>query len=183
MWPWEHLAVGYLCYSLWIHWRHGRPPRGAPVVALAVATQLPDLIDKPLAWGFGVLPSGRSLGHSLLFAVPVTAIVWSVFGRRIGAAFAIGYASHLLTDVFHPVMLGGSVDYTFLVWPLVERPPTGADGLLVRTQQILSNFETLVTSPEGVAYLLFTVALLGSAFALWAYDGFPGVRPSTFRGP
>lgn len=181
MWPWEHLAVGYLCYSLWVHWRHDRPPTGAAVVAVVVATQLPDLVDKPLAWWLGVLPSGRSLGHSLFFAAPVTTFVWLIFGRRIGGAFAIGYVSHLITDVVHPAILGGSFDYTFLVWPLIERPQTGGDGLLVQTQRILSNFGELVTSPEGVSYLLFTVVLLGTAALLWAHDGFPGLHPSSYR--
>ena len=38
------------------------------MLALAIGTQLPDLIDKPLTYQFAVLPSGRSLGHSLFFA-------------------------------------------------------------------------------------------------------------------
>ena len=49
MWPWEHLAFGYVLYSLGVRTLRGRTPRGPPVLVLAVATQVPDLLDKPLA--------------------------------------------------------------------------------------------------------------------------------------
>jgi hypothetical protein len=59
MWPWEHLAVGYLLYSVsCVLW--GRYPTRIGVAALAFGTQFPDLVDKPLGWWLGVLPSGQS---------------------------------------------------------------------------------------------------------------------------
>ena len=60
MLPWGHLAVGYLAYSLAVRVRSGGPPAGLAVAALAVGTQFPDLIDKPLVSWVSVLPSGRS---------------------------------------------------------------------------------------------------------------------------
>ena len=74
MWPWEHLAVGYIAFSVMqrVGGRQGVP--ALAVVALALGTQLPDLIDKLLGWGIGILPGGRSLGHSLLFALPVVVL-------------------------------------------------------------------------------------------------------------
>ena len=50
--PWGHLAIGYLCLSLAIRARWRVPPQGPAVIAVAIGTQLPDLIDKPLAWTF-----------------------------------------------------------------------------------------------------------------------------------
>ena len=63
MWPWDHLAFGYVWYTLASRGWDGRPPSNAAAIALAVGTQFPDLVDKPLAWWLDVLPAGRSLGH------------------------------------------------------------------------------------------------------------------------
>lgn len=71
MWPWGHLAVGYLLYSGAVHLRTGRPPRAAAVVVLAVGTQLPDVVDKTLAWVYHAVPQGYAAGHSVFVAVPV----------------------------------------------------------------------------------------------------------------
>ena len=48
MWPWEHLAISYLAYSLLgrLAWRRPRPLREPPSVTFG--TQFPDLVDKPL---------------------------------------------------------------------------------------------------------------------------------------
>jgi len=68
MWPWGHLAVGYLLWSVLVRDRRFRPPTGAETLLLAVGTQFPDAVDKPLAWSLGVLPNGRSLAHSVFLA-------------------------------------------------------------------------------------------------------------------
>ncbi|PSQ17916.1 hypothetical protein BRC99_00275 [Halobacteriales archaeon QS_7_69_60] len=81
MLPWGHLAVGYLAYSLAVRGRTGGPPAGLATAALAVGTQFPDLIDKPLVAWVSLLPSGRSLGHSLLFAAACGVGLWYL-GRR-----------------------------------------------------------------------------------------------------
>ena len=75
MFPWEHAAVAYLLYAGYARWHDGTAPGGWAVLVVLVASQLPDLIDKPLAWQFGLLPSGRSLAHSVFVAVPVVVVV------------------------------------------------------------------------------------------------------------
>jgi hypothetical protein len=77
MWPWGHLALGYLLYSPFARARFGRPPTDRATLLLAFGTQLPDLVDKPLAWRLDVLPAGRTLGHSLLSVVAVSALVYA----------------------------------------------------------------------------------------------------------
>lgn len=180
MWPWEHLAVGYVLYSLLAHLR-GRTPRTLPVLALLFATQMPDLIDKPLAWGFGVLPSGRTLAHSLLFATPAIAGV-SVAGLlarapRVGPAFALGYLSHLGGDVVYPLVVKGELRLGFLLWPLVPAVDQGPPGGLPHLRELVMDFVVFLLTPRGTAYLLFDGSLVLVAFLVWVWDGMPGVRP------
>lgn len=179
MWPWEHLAVGYICYSAWARYRHGRPPTDGAVLMVAFATQLPDLIDKPLAWGLGLLPNGRSLGHSLVFALPTTVATLYAFGRRLAAAFVIGYVSHLLSDVFGYWVVVGTVSYGYLLWPFVERPAVDPPNVIFQVNLFLNLFQEFLGSPEGQLYLLFESVLLGAALILWARDGYPGLPPFT----
>ena len=111
MLPWGHLAVGYLCYSLYVRLRHHPFPEGTAVFALAIGTQFPDLVDKPLAWTLGVAPSGRSVGHSLVVAAILAAIVWMLVRRygRSGEPIAvfISYLSHIVVDAA-PAALAGN---------------------------------------------------------------------------
>ena len=179
MWPWEHLAFGYLLFSPSVRLSTARTPTGVEVAALAFATQLPDLIDKPLAWWLGVLPSGLSLGHSVFFAVPVTAAVWA-FTRRydapgVGAAFGVGYFSHLLGDVLFN-SIDGTVSVGFLFWPAVSRPPGDGTSILLRIAELWGQFRAFLGTPVGRLYLLFEAAILVSALALWVADGVPGLR-------
>ncbi|NHN59134.1 MULTISPECIES: metal-dependent hydrolase [Halorussus] len=178
MWPWEHLAVGYLCYSLLVHLFGRRAPRAWPAVALAVGTQFPDLVDKPLAWTFGVLPSGHSLAHSAFAAVPAAAlavtVAWALGRPRVGAAFGFGYLSHLPGDVIYPVLIGGEADYGFLFWPLV--PAEGTDsgvGFLEMVRYLLARYRTELAQGEVATYLAVEVGLMASVALLWLYDGAP----------
>ena len=181
MWPWEHLAVGYLCYSLLVHLFGRRAPRAWPVVAVAVGTQFPDLIDKPLAWTVGVLPSGHSLAHSLFAAVPAAAlavtVAWGLGRTQVGVAFAFGYLSHLPGDVFYPVLIGGEPDYGFLFWPVV--PADGAEtgvGFLEMVRYLFSRYLTELAQGEVATYLAIELGLMASVALLWLYDGAPPLR-------
>ncbi|UPV76310.1 metal-dependent hydrolase (plasmid) [Halorussus limi] len=170
MWPWGHLAVGYLLYSAFVHVSARRAPDGYATVALALGTQFPDLVDKPLAWTFGVIPNGRSLAHSLIIAVVFLAVL-SVLLRlldrgTVASAFAIGYLSHLLGDALDPLLAGDVYLLGFLAWPLVPAIDYGTEQSFVAHLQELSL--AALASDEGLFALL--------TFCLWLYDGAPGVR-------
>jgi hypothetical protein len=180
MWPWEHLAVGYLCYSLWLHLRHRRRPTGLPVVVLGTAALLPDLIDKPLGWWLGIT-SSLSVGHSVFFAVTMTLVVWVIGNGRFALPYGIGHLSHLGADVFYKYALGGQIEYEFLLWPLVRKPASEAPGFISEVRYWLANFVEFLKTPAGMAYLGFEITLLGSALILWAYDGLPGLAPASYR--
>jgi hypothetical protein len=179
MWPWEHAAVAYAAYSLALRTTGRQRPTEISAVALLVGSQLPDLIDKPLAWWLDVLPAGRSLAHSLPFAVPVVAAVLLVtraFDRgRVGVAFAVGYLSHLPGDVFYPVLLGGRPALSFLLYPFVDIPPGDELAAITKVSDLLAGFGSFLTTPRGALYLVGEALLLSLAVGVWAWDGWPGL--------
>lgn len=121
MLPWTHLAFGYALF-LCILLVSRRAGSRVELLALLAGTQLPDVIDKPLAWWLQLLPAGRSLAHSLLFAVPVVLVVARLARRHghaeIGPVFAVGYASHLLGDTYAALWYWRTAELTFLLWPV-----------------------------------------------------------------
>lgn len=170
MWPWTHAAVAYLLYTAYCHVTRRQHPEGPGVVVLAGGAVLPDFVDKSLAWYVPVLPSGRSLAHSLIVGVVLAALVlWLAHrtGRtRIGVAFAIGYLSHPLADAFLPVVTGEWKFLTFLAWPLLAAPQyEGPHSVVVRLAAI-----------EPTPYFLFELAVTGLAVVLWASHGWPGLE-------
>jgi len=168
MLPWGHAAVGYLAYSLYQRARHRQLPGEVAVLALAVGTQLPDLVDKPLAWTFGVLPSGRSLGHSVFALVLVGALVVWMARRRdrlvLAGAFLIGWGTHLLGDAYQ-LLLGEPTCVRYLGWPLAGCPYDEAGRSII---QFFLDLELHAIWPE--------FALAGSVGLLWVYEGAPGLR-------
>jgi len=131
MFPWTHAAFGYAVFlvvagafvALGVRDRLSR----AELLAVVAGTQLPDLVDKPLAWQFAVLPSGRSLAHSLVVAVPlclaVLAVAWYRRHPEVGLAFAVGYATHLFGDVYVALYHWRVEEFTFLLWPFLPAYP------------------------------------------------------------
>ncbi|NEU58080.1 metal-dependent hydrolase [Halorussus sp. MSC15.2] len=170
MWPWGHLAVGYLLYTAFVHLWHRRAPDGPPTVALAFGTQFPDLVDKPLAWTLDVLPTGRSLTHSLLTAVVLVIVLELLLRRRdhgtVATAFAVGYGSHLFGDALYPVLDGTFSSLRFLVWPLLP-PIEYSTG-----QSFIAHLDQLSLDSLVVFEVVFGVCV----FALWLLDGAPGLR-------
>ncbi|RLM56889.1 metal-dependent hydrolase, partial [Halorubrum sp. Atlit-26R] len=82
MLPLGHLAFAYLWYALYAASSTHRLPARLALLPLAVGSQFPDLIDKPLAY-IGVLTYGRSLAHSLFaFALCSLAVWWLVTRLR-----------------------------------------------------------------------------------------------------
>ena len=171
MWPLGHAAIGYLCYSILNRSLFDRRPSGLSVIVVLIASQIPDLVDKPLAWYLTVLPTGRSLAHSLVVLLPL-AIVSYLFARylrwgAVGGAFGVGILAHTLTDAMPA--LWGDANVSYLFWPLLpvvpydEGPPTIV-GLLL---------ESL-----GEPYFYLEFVLAGVAVLLWRADGCPGLHTS-----
>ena len=170
MWPLGHVAVAYLCYAAWTRWRLANRPGELTVLVLVLGSQFPDLVDKPLAWYLAVLPTGRTLAHSLVFLVPFCLAVW-LFCRRQGAphlaiAFAIGALSHVAVDAL-PALWGGT-DPGFLLWPILPVEPyeEGAPSVLA----------LLVDSLDD-PYFLVEFVLASWAFVVWRRHGYPGLEP------
>lgn len=162
MLPWTHAAFGYLLLLL-VAGVLGRRLSRAELIAVIVGTQLPDVVDKPLAWWFGVLPSGRSLAHSLLVAVPLSAVVlayaWHRSHPEVGFAFGLGYASHLFGDTYLAVLYWRPEEFTFLLWPLLPAYPyddlVGFTDFLLR-QTVTRELLVLFAAAAGVG-LVFLV--------------------------
>lgn len=179
MWPWGHAAVGYLLYAVF---RRGVQPsgqHGLMVVALALGTQFPDLIDKPLAWSVPVLPTGRSLAHSLLTAGLVLGVGWWLLRRtawrRYLLPFGFGWVVHSLSDAAD-VLLGGDLAYAnYLLWPALTTPPYDTE----------KSFAAHLTQVDPTPYFLVQLGLTVLAVLVWRRDGYPGLRAlgSALSGP
>lgn len=167
MLPPVHLVVGYLSYSLYSRWRYGRPPIGWLAAVAVLASAIPDLIDRPLYW-LSITPVGRTVGHSLLFALALIALVRLVASRRghtdVAAAFAIGYLSHIASDVPWHLLSGEYHELGFLLWPVTPMPPyTGTTTL-----GVFAGVE--------VTTLWLEALVVGCGLALWMADGAPGTE-------
>lgn len=169
MWPWAHVAVGYLLFSGVIRRRTDTTPVPDEAWLVLLATQLPDLIDKPLAWTFGVLPSGRSLAHSLLFTALALCVLWYAFDRlgrpRLSLDFAVGYASHLAADAVFPLDVGDFEALGFLGWPVVPAVADTSPG-------ILAHFASM----EFTTFFWVQAALTLLALVVWVAAGTPGLE-------
>ena len=182
MWPWEHLAVGYVAVSLALRLAGRRVDDGVALVVV-LGSQFPDLIDKPLAWSFAVIPSGSSLDHSILVAVPLSALLVAVSYRRgntaLGVAFALGYLLHLPGDVLYGALtLGQPPSWGAILWPVVPKAPGSAPtGLIEETLSYASVYLEFLASPAAARYLALEATILLSALGMWILDGVPGPRP------
>ena len=183
MWPWGHLAIGYLVYSVWYRIRLGKPPRALPVVLLALGTQFPDIVDKPLAYWFAILPEGRSLAHSYLFVIPLCLIVYVVLTRyglaEGGVAFTIGYFTHPIADGLNAIVSGQWTDITFMVWPLLPIPDYEASNFVYHLQDLLTSIRGLslqsLLHPISEHFVL-EIWLTFFLVILWIVDGLPPVK-------
>jgi len=169
MWPWGHLASGYLAYSLIVRLSGGRP-RDYPTLALAFGTQFPDLVDKPLAWTFGLIPNGRSLTHSVFTAVVLILLARFVLRRyghgRLSTAFGVGYLVHLLGDALGPLLAGEYYYLGFLGWPVLAAIDYGE-----------KSFAAHLATLDLTAFSAVEVGLGLLVVALWIVDGRPGLGP------
>ncbi|ARS91515.1 metal-dependent hydrolase [Natrarchaeobaculum aegyptiacum] len=170
MWPLGHVAVAYLCYALATRVRLNAPPGGVAVIVLVFGSQFPDLLDKPLAWYVGVLPTGRTLGHSLLLLVPLSIALYLLARRHgraeYGVAFAIGALSHTIVDAL-PILWDPEETGAHLLWPVtpVEPYESGAPSVLELFLESLSD-----------PYFVSEFVLAAIAFGYWRRHGYPGLE-------
>ena len=180
MWPWEHLIVGYLTFSVGVHVVARRPPTAFEATALAVASVAPDLIDKPLAWQFGVFPSGYGAGHSVFLAVPIAwfvLIVTAALGRPgVGVAFDTAYALHLAGDVVPDILAGDGVPIERVLWPVLTVETTYEEGFAGTLIEYLTDAAANLLSGPPSASFFFFLGLSATCALLWLYDGMPGLR-------
>jgi membrane-bound metal-dependent hydrolase YbcI (DUF457 family) len=168
VWPLGHLALGYVAVSLTTRVTRGRTPDGRLLPWILIGSQLPDLVDKPLAWYLGAIPSGRMLGHSVFVA---TVVVWLAvwLGGRLdspaGTAFGVAYVSHLFGDAVLPAIRGDFDGLSFLFWPAL--PPTIYAG----EGELLAKLAALSLSGDVVVELQLAAIVV----LLWVADGAPGV--------
>jgi len=182
MWPLGHLALGYLLFTLGARLETGKPPGELAVLTLAVGTQLPDLIDKPGAYWFGLFAEGRALGHSLFFLVALCAVVGYLgvaYDRRQSAgAFAIGALSHPLADALPVLVKGRFGELSFALWPVLASPnyPTRSFGPHVAhwsTQ--LHELTLLGFLTQWQSFFVIQLWLTVLAAVVWVGDGRPGL--------
>jgi hypothetical protein len=175
MWPWEHVALGYLLYSPLLRLVTRRGPDSRAAGLLAFGAVLPDLIDKTLSWGLGVFPTGYAIGHSVFVAVPVGLLLLAAYWSARTGAFVAGYWSHLLGDIVDPIRSGGAVTVSRVLWPIFIGEPYEESlglgrGVVYFTEFVRELPETDLTSPAILYLLLPAFALL-----IWLVDGAPGV--------
>jgi hypothetical protein len=173
--PLGHLAFAYLWYVLYAASSTHQLPARLALVPLAFGSQFPDLIDKPLAY-IGVLTYGRSLAHSLFtFALCMFAVWWLTTRLRgrwstetraerlrtvTPAAFAIGYASHLLGDTYRFLLTGDLWAARFLLYPLFPVPESPGDDIApwIRLFEI---YQEMGTHPQITFIVLAVVVFVG----------------------
>lgn len=119
MFPPAHPGVAYLLYSAFRRLGDGEAPTAPATLALVGGAVLPDLVDQPL-YHLAGFPTTRTIGHSLLLAVPVCLAVTvlvrrSTLPRPVAAAFAFGYGAHLAGDALWPLVLGRRDELGFLL--------------------------------------------------------------------
>lgn len=172
MLPLGHAAFAYLSHvGVAATFRRRLPPR-LTLVPVVAASQLPDLIDKPLVY-FGVVSSGRSFGHSLLAlgllslavlglrALLVARISVPPLRKLLAVSpvpFTVGYASHLIGDSYRALLAGHYRGASYLLWPLLPPPVYPNDDIppwvrLMRIYQAPQNHDKL--SLIGLALVVF----------------------------
>lgn len=184
MMPWEHIAVAYVTYSLVRHVTSRAPPTSWEAFTIGLASLLPDLIDKPLAWGLGVFSSGYAVGHSIFFAVLLSLVVYRVTlarsRERAGQAFALAYPLHLIADVVPSSLLSGTLLIQRILWP-VRGGGEGYEAGFVGefNSNIIAYADWLrrnIVTGNPDPYLLAILGLGAFGVWLWVYDGMPLAR-------
>lgn len=184
MMPWTHAVFGYIAFSLGSHALSRTAPTTRETALVLFGALLPDLIDKPLAWQYGVLQGGRTLAHSVFVGVPVSAAVILLAIRRgrprLGLAFAAGYLLHLPGDLLPEFLSSGELEISTLLWPLTDGGGGQADSFvrefMLNVVPYVRGIASAILSGELSGPLVLLFSLWALAVALWVYDGMPVLR-------
>ncbi len=168
MFPWGHLAFGYVAYTLFNRLYFDSFPDGPPVIVLGITALLPDLVDKPLSWSLGIFPSGRALFHSLLVLLPLSAAIYWLSHRThrasIGHSAIIGLLSHAVGDILDTLFTEPLYDIPiWLLWPLLSVPTDENAGY------------HYLWEISADPFFYFETSLTVFAIALWFRHGVPGI--------
>ena len=171
--------LGYIGYSLVLRVFQSDPPTAAETTVVVFASVLPDLIDKPLAWQFGVFETGWGPSHSVFVAVPASVLALAVgwrLGTRSGTSFAFGYLLHLVGDVV-PYSLGRSgLQFAPVLWP-VGNPSPGEYGSFVGgVRDHAVEYAAQLAAGDITMTLVLQVGSVSLGTLLWLADGLPGLR-------
>lgn len=179
MWPWTHVAFGYVWYSLATRLSLRRAPSDVPAVLAGTAALLPDLVDKPLAWTFGVTGSGYGPAHSLFVGVPLvllaSGLAWRRWRAEVGLALTAGYLSHLAGDILFQLFDDGRIVTAVVSWPFGPGGSESSGGVLAHVDYYLAHYVHAVLTGEATTYAILTFGIIGSVLALWIVDGMPGL--------
>jgi len=184
MMPWTHAVFAYIAFSLSSHALARTAPTTRETALVLFGALLPDLVDKPLAWQYGVLQGGRTLAHSVFTAVPISVAVVLVAVRRgrprLGLAFAAGYLLHLPGDLLPEYLSTGALEIETLLWPVTDGGGGQGDSFvrefMVNVVPYVRGITEAILSGELSGQLLALFTLWALAFGLWVYDGMPVVR-------
>ncbi len=180
MWPWESAIFAYLCYSAFVHVRHRESPGGIAIIVAAIASIIPDIIDKPLSWQYGMFQNGYAIGHSVFTALLVIAVAHALARRttrpRLGLAFGIGFLSHNIGDSLEHMDRGIWYGIEHMLWPVVVLPPEHDPGFSGTVLQLFAEYRAHLVHHDFTSYFLLVGAMAACAFVLWVYDGFPILR-------
>lgn len=160
--PLGHGAIAYLSYVGFALVMRRPLPLSWGLVPLAIGSQLPDLIDKPLAF-YGLIASGRSVGHSVVTATVLLGLVtwvahrgppresepnWRARLRAVTpATLSVGYLTHLIGDAARPLLAGDIAEASFLLWPVLA-PPQYAGDSVAPWVRLLAVYRQPQTHPE-----------------------------------
>lgn len=122
--PIEHFIVAIMPVGAVILLLTRQRPPASVIGAAFIGSQFPDVIDKPLAFYTGIIPSGRVFMHSLPIAIPFLLTVgvygWQTNHNTLSLAFVFGHLSHIIADTYQTLRGPNPTLSPDLFWPFVD---------------------------------------------------------------
>lgn len=124
MLPLGHFLVAAVPAVAYVVLRTRTLPSRKLLFVLFVGSQFPDLVDKPLAHQFHLIPNGRMFTHSVVVALPVSLGVLLLARRTdnvpAGLAFLFAYFTHIVGDRRTQLLQPNPQIHPNLLWPLTQ---------------------------------------------------------------